>query len=122
MPGARRFDAGGIVDPLRLVMAAGGLAQLRHWGLSRVAGALGELTSALDAALDAHGLSAWKTPGHAPHITGLRVPADRLDAVAAALAAQQVICIRRGSGLRLAPCLRVSVEQMVRVVEIAAGA
>jgi selenocysteine lyase/cysteine desulfurase len=122
MPGARRFDAGGIVDPLRLVMAAGGLAQLRHWGLSRVAGALGELTSALDAALDAHGLSAWKTPGHAPHITGLRVPADRLDAVAAALAAHQVICIRRGSGLRLAPCLRVSVEQMARVVEIAAGA
>jgi selenocysteine lyase/cysteine desulfurase len=122
MPGARRFDAGGISDPIRLAMAAGSLVQLQHWGLDRVAGALGKVTAALDAALDAHGLSAWKTRGHAPHITGLRVPPARIDAVAAAFAAQQIICSRRHGCLRLAPYLTVGPDQMERVVEIAATA
>lgn len=122
MPGARRFDAGAINDPIRLAMSAGGLAQLQHWGLARVAAALGEVTTALDDALDARGLSDWKTPGHAPHITGLRVPEARRDAVAAAFAAQDIICTPRKGCLRLAPSLTVKPEQMARVVEIAAGA
>jgi selenocysteine lyase/cysteine desulfurase len=122
MPGARRFDAGAINDPLRLVMAAGGLAQLQHWGLARVASALGEVTAALDDALDARGLSDWKTPGHAPHIAGLRVPKERLEAVAAAFSAHDVICSRRDGGLRLAPVLAVRPAQMREVVEIAANA
>lgn len=122
LPGARRFDAGAINDPVRLVMAAGGLAQLQHWGLARVATALGELTDALDDALDARGLSEWKTPGHAPHIAGLRVPKDRLEAVAAAFAARGIICSRRDGGLRLAPVLAVRPEQMRAVAEIAASA
>jgi len=122
MPGARRFDAGGIGDPIRLTMSAGGLAQLQHWGLARVAAALGEVTTALDTALDARGLSTWKTPGHAPHISGLRVPAARMEAVAAAFAARQIICSRRDGCLRLAPSLAVRPEQMQRVVEIAASA
>jgi selenocysteine lyase/cysteine desulfurase len=122
MPGARRFDAGGISDPLRLAMAAGGLDQLRHWRLARIAAALGEVTAALDDALDARGLSAWKTPGHAPHITGLRVPEARLEAVAAAFATHGIICSRRHKGLRLAPYLTVRPEQMAQVVEIAVNA
>jgi selenocysteine lyase/cysteine desulfurase len=120
--GARRFDAGGISDPLRLAMAAAGLAQLQRWQPARIAAALGQVTAALDAALDAAGLGAWITPGHAPHITGLRVPAERLDAVAQAFSSHRIICSRRHGGLRLAPYLTVEPEQMAAVVEIAAAA
>lgn len=122
LSGARRFDAGGVADPLRLAMTCGGLAQLEAWGLARVASALGEVTNALDAALEARGLSAWKTAGHAPHLTGLRVPADRLDAVAAAFAERGILCSRKPACLRLAPCLAVEAGQMEEVVEIAASA
>ncbi|WDS34887.1 aminotransferase class V-fold PLP-dependent enzyme [Pseudoxanthomonas sp.] len=122
LPGARRFDAGAINDPIRLAMAAAGLAQLQHWGLPRIAAALAEVTAALDAALEARGLADWKTPGHAPHLTGLRVPGARLDAVAAAFAAHRILCARRQGGLRLAPSLTVRPAQMQAVVEIAASA
>jgi len=121
-PGARRFDAGGISDPLRLAMAAAGLAQLQHWQPARIATELGRVTTALDAALQAAGLAAWITPGHAPHLTGLRVPAARLEAVAQAFSAHQIFYSRRQGGLRLAPYLTVDPAQMARVVEIAAGA
>ncbi|TBV74749.1 aminotransferase class V-fold PLP-dependent enzyme [Pseudoxanthomonas winnipegensis] len=122
LPGARRFDAGGIADPLRLLLTHGGLAQLQAWQPARIAAALGEVTAALDAALDARGLSAWKTPGHAPHIAGLRVPGERLEAVAGAFARRGVICSRRQGCLRLAPYLMVTAEQVEEVVEIAASA
>src|SRR3546814_7839866 len=62
-------------------MAAAGLEQVLAWGVPGIAAALGERTRALDDALDANGLSTWKTPGHAPHLTALRPPAERLDAV-----------------------------------------
>src|SRR3546814_3847846 len=50
-------------------MAAAGLEQVLAWGVPGIAAALGERTRALDDALDANGLSTWKTPGHAPHLT-----------------------------------------------------
>src|SRR3546814_8604184 len=62
-------------------MAAAGLEQVLAWGVPGIAAALGERTRALDHALDANGLSTWKTPGHAPLLTALRPPAQRLDAV-----------------------------------------
>jgi selenocysteine lyase/cysteine desulfurase len=119
--GARRFDAGGLDDPLRLAMAGAGLAQVHAWGVPAIADALGERTRALDAALDAHGLSSWKTPGHAPHITALRPPAERLDAVFAAFGRERIVCTRRYGLLRIAPHLHVGAEDMARVAAIAAA-
>lgn len=121
-PGARRFDAGGISDPLRLAMAAAGLAQLQRWQPAQIAAELEKVTAALDLALDAAGLHAWKTPGHAPHMTGLRIPAARLELVAAAFAEHRIICSRRHGCLRLAPYLTVHPEQMAHVVDIAVRA
>src|SRR3546814_12836567 len=80
-------------------MAAAGLEQVLAWGVPGIAAALGERTRALDDALDANGLSTWKTPGHAPHLTALRPPAERLDAVFDALARERIDCTRR-HGLR----------------------
>lgn len=120
--GARRFDAGELDEPLLLAMAAAGLEQVLAWGVPAIAAALGERTRALDAALDASGLSAWKTPGHAPHLTALRPPAERLDAVFDALVRERVACTRRHGLLRIAPHLHVTPDDMARVAAVAAGA
>jgi len=119
--GARRFDAGGLDEPLPLAMAGAGLEQVLAWGVPRIAAALGACTRALDAALDAHGLSAWKTPGHAPHLTALRPPPARLDAVFDALRRERIVCTRRHGLLRIAPHLHVAPEDMARVAAVAAA-
>jgi len=120
--GARRFDAGELDEPLPLAMAAAGLEQIHAWSVPHIAAALGECTGALDAALDASGLSAWKTPGHAPHLTALRPPAERLDAVFDALRRERVACTRRHGLLRIAPHLHVAPGDMARVAAVAAAA
>ena len=120
--GARRFDAGGLADPVKLAMAHAGLAQVRAWGVARISEALGQRTIALDAALDAHDLSHWKTPGHAPHLTALRPPAALLDAVFDAFRRERIVCTRRYGLLRIAPHLHVNADDLQRVAEIAAKA
>ncbi len=119
--GARRFDAGGLDDPVRLAMAQAGLDQVGAWGVAAISAALGERTRALDAALDAHGLSSWRTPGHAPHLTALRPPAARLDAVFDALRRERIACTRRLGVLRIAPHLHVGADDMRRVADVAAS-
>ncbi len=120
--GARRFDAGGVTDPSRLAMSQAGLSQLQSWGVANVSRQLGALTAALDAALDAQGLSSWKTPGHAPHLTALRPPAASLDAVSAAFAREGIVCTRRHGVFRLAPHLHVDAANMRRLADAAAEA
>lgn len=121
--GARRFDAGGVADPLRLAMSAAALAQLQAWGVANVSRRLAQLTRAFDQALDTHGLQAWRTPGHAPHFTALRAPDQtQLDAVAEALRQQGVICTRRMGLLRIAPYLHASEVELQRVARLVADA
>ena len=121
--GARRFDAGGVADPLRLAMAAAALAEVSAWGVDNISRRLGQLTTSLDDALDGHGLGAWKTPGHAPHFTALRAPDDTLlEAADSALRRAGVICTRRAGLLRIAPHLHVNEDDMVRVARIVADA
>lgn len=118
--GARRFDAGGLDDPVRLAMAGAGLDQLLAWGTAGIADALGLRTQALDHALDEAGLGAWKTPGHAPHITALQPPADRVDEVYAALRRAGIVCTQRYGMLRISPHLQVHPSAMRLVAQTAA--
>ena len=120
--GARRFDAGGITDPLRLSMAEAALGQLHDWGLASLPERLGARTRALDAALRDAGLEACVADGHAPHFTGVRVPAERMDAVGAALDAAGIVCTRRHGLLRVAPHLHVDEADMTHVAETIAAA
>lgn len=121
--GARRFDAGGVADMPRLAMSEAALGQVRAWGVEAIAQRLGELTSALDKALDAHGLSTWKTPRHAPHLTALRAPdAATLDAAFNALQSEAIICTRRAGLMRIAPHLNVDEDDMQRVAQVVAAA
>ncbi|MEP6906524.1 MAG: aminotransferase class V-fold PLP-dependent enzyme [Pseudoxanthomonas sp.] len=119
--GARRFDAGGVADPLRLAMSAAALGQVQAWGVENISRRLGQLTASLDHALDAHGLEAWKTPGHAPHFTALRAPDERqLDRAADALHQHGLICTRRAGLLRIAPHLHADEMDMAKVARLIA--
>lgn len=121
--GARRFDAGGVTDMPRLAMSAAALSQVQRWGVYAIGQRLGELTSSLDAALDEHGLSAWKTPHHAPHLTALRPPdAASLEASFGALQGESIVCTQRAGLLRIAPHLHVAESDMRRVARVVAAA
>lgn len=121
--GARRFDAGGVTDPLSLAMATAAMSQLGEWGIANVCRHLGLLTAVFDHALDDEGLQDWKTAGHAPHFTALRAPDDvQLELAANALSREGVIYTRRAGLLRIAPHLHVGTADMARVAGIVAAA
>lgn len=122
LSGARRFDAGGVLDSARIAQAQAGIDALADWRVPRIARRLGALTAAFDAALDAHGLRAWRTPAHASHFTALRPPAARLHAVAAALDAAAIVCTQRAGALRIAPHLHVDEATLASVADVVARA
>ncbi|CAN5148219.1 aminotransferase class V-fold PLP-dependent enzyme [soil metagenome] len=119
--GARRFDAGGLDDPVLLAMSGAGLAQVLEWTPAAIADALAIRTGALDAALRTLGLADWITPGHAPHITALRPPERRFEAVSGALRSAGIACTHRHGLLRIAPHLHVDAAQMSWAAQVAAS-
>lgn len=110
--GARRFDAGGVADPLRLAMATAALRQVRQWQPARIAARLGELGAAFEAELQAQEVGDWMVPGHAPHLYALRPPAPAMQALLPWLQRAQVICTHRHGALRIAPYLQLTPEAM----------
>lgn len=118
--GARRFDAGGVADPLRLAMADAALRQVLAWGVEDIAQQLRARTGALAAALRERGLGAWLAPGETAHFIGLR-PADA-DAIASSLSAAGVVVTARHGVVRIAPHLHVSLEDMRRAAALIADA
>jgi len=115
--GARRFDAGGLDDPVRLSMAMAGLEQLLAWGPAAIASALGERTRALHDALDRAGLGAWAARDHAPHLMALKPPAANLPVVYETLRDARIACTCRYGVLRLAPHLHVAAGELSRVAD-----
>ena len=53
-----------------------------------------------------------------PHLVGLAPPADRIDAVRAAFAREQVICIERDRVFRLAPHLHIDEADIDRAADV----
>lgn len=115
--GARRFDAGGLDDPVRLAMAIAGLEQVLAWEPAKIAAALGERTTALHDALTAAGLSDWTTRDHAPHLMALTPPTATLAAADAALREANISCTCRHGRLRIAPHMHVATGDMARVAD-----
>jgi len=121
-PGARRFDAGGVLDPLRLGIFEAAQSQLRAWGRDAVLARLRALTRQFDDALEEAGLAAWKSPAHAPHFCGVRPPAATFGTVVAALRAADIVCTARYGLLRIAPHLHVQDADIARCVDVLAAA
>ena len=115
--GARRFDAGGVLDPVRLSMFEAAQLQLQHWG-TRLQAQLRARIDAFDEALRHAGLASWNTPDHAPHFTGLRPPPKNFAQVSEALRAAGVACTARHGMLRIAPHLHVSPQELARVAQV----
>ena len=107
--GARRFGAGGRAS--HLVCGH----QEIHEALER---RLAALTGHLGERLSAHGMGELMPADHAAHMCTLRPPAERLDAVAAAVADAGIAFSLRGGGLRIAPHLNVDRAQLDRLVEV----
>ncbi|PPU78515.1 MULTISPECIES: aminotransferase class V-fold PLP-dependent enzyme [Xanthomonas] len=114
--GARRFDAGGVADPLRIAMATVALQQVSAWQPVRIGQALGALTAQWDAALQARGLGSWCPAGHAPHLTALQPPAWQLETVAKTFGELGAICTRRHGRLRIAPHVGVAEDALLSLV------
>ncbi|MDB6164036.1 MAG: selenocysteine lyase [Xanthomonadaceae bacterium] len=120
--GARRFDAGGVADPMRLAMAEAALAQIGAWRIEAIAPALHSRTAALADGLRALGLSSWLAPAATAHILGVRPPRERLQAVAGALARAGIVATVRQGYVRLAPHLHVGAGAMASVAAVMAAA
>ena len=120
LAGARRFDANGVCDAMRLAMAEAGLQQVLTWGVTDIAAQLQRRTVALDAALERHGLSALRTHHHAPHFCGVHVPQQRAEAVKHALSEAGIVSTMRNSCLRIAPHLHVDITEMAGPIEVIA--
>ena len=121
--GARRFDAGGVADPLRLAMADAALRQVNEWGVAQIATQLRARTAAFAAGLREYGLAHWTTAGPVAHFLGVRPPrAESMALVANALTAAGVVVTARHGMLRIAPHLHVGVDDMRRAAAIVGDA
>ncbi len=118
LAGARRYDADGVCDAMRLAMAEAALRQVLDWGVTDIAAHLQLRTRALDDALDRHGLGNHGTDSHAPHILGIRLPPERTDAVSRALIDAGIIVTLRNNCVRIAPHLNTEIKEMANVIEI----
>ncbi|MFS8136610.1 MAG: aminotransferase class V-fold PLP-dependent enzyme [Thermomonas sp.] len=121
LAGARRYDADGVCDAMRLAMAEAALRQVLDWGVTDIAAHLQLRTRALDHALDRHGLGNHGTDFHAPHILGIRLPPARTAAVSRALIDAGIIATVRDNCVRIAPHLNTDIEEMANVIEVIAG-
>lgn len=121
LAGARRFDANGVCDAMRLAMAEAALRQVLEWGVADIAAHLQQRTTAVDDALGQHGLNALRTHHHAPHICGVQLPPHRVEAVRRALSEARIITTVRNHCVRIAPHLHADVAEMARPIEVIAG-
>lgn len=121
LPGARRFDAGGVCDAMRLAMAEAALGQVLAWGVAAIAEQLQRRTAALDHALERHGLGALRTLDHVPHICGVQLPPQRADAVVRGLSDARIVCTVHNGCVRIAPHLHARIGEMARPIEVIAA-
>lgn len=113
--GARRFDAGEIVDTLRLSVAEAAFTQLHAWGVGAISARLGALT----ARLRAHLADAFDMPGDgAPHFVGLGPRDATLEACVQALRRERIVCTARHGRLRIAPHLHVDEADIDRLASV----
>ncbi|GHA87331.1 aminotransferase class V-fold PLP-dependent enzyme [Cognatilysobacter bugurensis] len=114
-PGARRFDAGEIVDVPRLSVAEAALTQLHAWGVDAIAARLGALTARLREQV----VDSFDMPDvGAPHFVGLRPRHAALDACVLALRADGIVCTARHGVLRIAPHLHIDEADIDRVASV----
>jgi selenocysteine lyase/cysteine desulfurase len=104
-PGARRFDAGGSSNQVLLPMAIAATEQLLKWGVANIGQTLAQRTSYLRNEAMRMGIDCPKAEFSAPHMIGLRIPKDRIAALANRLTERGIFVSVRGAGVRVSPHL-----------------
>ena len=114
-PGARRFDVGqrSLFETTPPAVAA--LEQLLDWGVPRVAVTLRQLTGRIERQAQASGLTVT-SPDRGPHLLGIDLPAQRHQAVAAALTEAGVHAAVMGRHVRISPHLWTTGQDIDRLV------
>jgi selenocysteine lyase/cysteine desulfurase len=122
-PGARRFDQGERTMLELTPMAVAAVDQVRRWGVERIGAALAATTAAVVDRLGPLGLSPTVPAAErSPHMVGIPVPDDARGRVLPALEEQGCHAALRGSSLRVAPHLHVTVADIDRLATALASA
>jgi selenocysteine lyase/cysteine desulfurase len=101
-----------------LPMACAALEQIRSWGVASIHRALSAMTEHLAHEAANHGFVAIEPPERAGHFVGLRRSGGIPQALASALAADQVYVSIRGDAIRVAPHLHINFDDMDRLLTI----
>jgi selenocysteine lyase/cysteine desulfurase len=101
--GARRFDMGERANFALLPVAGTAIRQLLEWGVDNVCETLAASTTAIEAGLARHDVTAQ--PGRAPHFLSVRFPGGLPDGIEERLAAADVHVSLRGERMRITPHL-----------------
>ncbi|MEK9671758.1 MAG: aminotransferase class V-fold PLP-dependent enzyme [Rhodospirillaceae bacterium] len=115
--GARRFDVGQTYNLVQMPMAEAALAQVAAWTPGAVAGTLKPMIDAIADDLAARGFRAPPLAHRAPHFIGLAGPVDPPKGLITALADTGVHASLRCGGLRIAPHVYVSENDVCRLSE-----
>lgn len=122
-PGSRRYDVGEVAN-FALVPAATAAARLvAGWGTDRVARHAGALTARVAEGAEALGLRVAPAHLRAPHLMGIRLdPSVDAEALAPALAAEQVHVSVRGDAVRVSCHAFTTTDDVDRFLEVLGSA
>ena len=116
--GARRFDGGEYPDFVRMPMAIAALTQVGEWGIAAIQETLSELTAEVEQQAMAAGYETPKRSDRVGHMIGIKIPPDRVAAIAAKLSAQRIFVSFRGSSMRIAPHLYNDVADIQKLCDL----
>ena len=114
-PSARRFDMGERANFALLPAAGAAVEQLLAWGVAEVSGTLGEMTAAIAARLEPHGIRAAE--GRAPHFLSVTFDGGLPEGIDQRLAQAGVHVSLRGETMRITPHLyndEADIDRLVR--------
>lgn len=102
-PGARRFDVGEAANFVLVPMVLAALDQIISWRVERVSATIRTLTSRIAADARTLGLDVAPDDRRAPHMLGVRLPAEVPPDLAQRLADRDVHVSVRGRSIRVSP-------------------
>jgi selenocysteine lyase/cysteine desulfurase len=103
-PGAARYDVGESSNFILMPMMAAALEQVLGWGVDSIAEHCAALLEPLAAEARERGWQVEASADRAPHILGVRLPADLdIEGLKGALDRRSVVASLRGAALRVSP-------------------
>jgi selenocysteine lyase/cysteine desulfurase len=116
-PGARRFDAGGFPDFIRVPMAIAALKQVLAWGIPNIQETISGLTDDIERMAKEAGLETPMRENRVGHMIGIKIPDGQITTINKKLADNNVYVSFRGTNMRVAPHLYNDVDDVKRLFQ-----